>query len=84
MPITKSAIKEVRKNKKRRHSNRVAMNELKLAIKHVRQARDAAAKDALAKALPIIDRAASSNLLKRGTADRYKSRLTKLVNQLSK
>jgi len=83
MPLIKSAIKEVRKNKKRRLRNLLAMNKLKLAIKQVRHAKNAsAAREALAKVQPMIDRAVSKKLIRHGTGSRYKSRLTKFVNSI--
>lgn len=88
MPITKSAEKQLRKSEKRRVRNRSAKSGLRTAMKKVRTAlegrnREVAAQ-ALAEAVPLIDRAAAKGFIHANAGARYKSRLTRQLDALSK
>ncbi len=83
----KSALKRVRQNEKRRLANKAVKTRVKGTVKSVRQALEAKdagkAAEALAVAVPIIDKAASKGVLHRKTASRKISRLAKQVHELS-
>ena len=86
MPITKSAKKALRKNKRQRESNlnksRLLKGELS-ALKKLIAAKDKkSAVNFLPKVYKAIDKAVKTNLLKKNTAGRIKSRLTKVINRL--
>jgi small subunit ribosomal protein S20 len=86
MANIKSQIKRNRQNEKRRVANKSVRSELKTSIKSAVSAAEAGdsavAKDALRLAQIRIDKAASSGILKKETAARRKSQLTKQVNSL--
>ncbi|MBK5267240.1 MAG: 30S ribosomal protein S20 [Acidimicrobiia bacterium] len=86
MANIKSQIKRNRQNEKRRVANKSVRSELKTSIKSAVTAAEAGdsavAKDALRLAQIRIDKAASSGILKKQTAARRKSQLTKQVNSL--
>ena len=86
MANIKSQIKRNRQNEKRRVANKSVRSELKTSIKSAVTAAEtgdaAVAKDALRLAQIRIDKAASSGILKKQTAARRKSQLTKQVNSL--
>lgn len=82
MPIIKSAKKALRQSKRRGAKNKIIKRELKKVIKDLKRAsrdRDAKKEKEL---LPIIykklDKAAKRGLIKKNTASRKKSRLSKL------
>ncbi len=83
MPITKSAKKALRGSDKKRVFNLRRKEVMKDASKDIRKmatsgdAKKAAAE--LSKAFQAIDKAAKTGLIKKGAADRKKSRLAKLV-----
>lgn len=76
MPIIKSAIKKVRKDKIRTARNAVKSNALKKLIKITRRTPNAKNLTAVFSAL---DKASKTNLIHRNKAARLKSRLSKLV-----
>ena len=82
----KSALKRIKQNEVRNERNRHTRSTLKTFIKRVREAvatKDAAkAKEALAAAIPVIDKAATSGVIHSNNASRNVARLTKLVNTL--
>lgn len=86
MPQTKSAAKELRKAKKRQGQNSVLKNKLKAQTKSLKRFIAEGKKEEIKKALglthQIIDKAAKKGIIKKNTASRQKSRLTKLVNRL--
>ncbi len=88
MPITKSAVKQLRKSRERRRRNRAAKSSLKTAIKKVRsglEGRDReGAEKAFAEAVPLVDEAASKGLIHKNAAARYKSRLAHQLHTLSR
>ena len=88
MPITRSAKKALRQNKKRYVRNLRYRRSVKSAIKQVRafvaQNKPKEAEKALPQLYKIRDKAAKKNIIKKNTAARYKSRLTKAVRQQKK
>lgn len=85
MPITKSAKKAVRRDKTRRTRNIQRKNKLKGLIKEVRglvaEKKIAEAKKLLPQIYKTLDKTAKVGLIKKNTASRKKSRLTKLINK---
>ena len=86
MPITKSAKKALRQNKSRRARNlkqsRLFKDEIK-ALKKLIAAKDKkSALEILPKVYKAVDKAVKTNILKKNTAARLKSRLTKMINEL--
>ncbi len=87
MAITKSAKKALRVSDRKKVVNDRLSKTMKEAVKTVRakvQKSDASAKDSLSKAFKALDKAAKRGTIKRGTADRKKSRLAKAVAKVSK
>jgi small subunit ribosomal protein S20 len=88
MPNTKSAIKAMRQNIKRRKINVDAMTKVKKAAKSVRKAAAAGNNDeatkALKQAFAALDKAAKKNIIHKNNASRNKSRLSKLVTKSAK
>lgn len=82
----KSAEKRNRQNAVRNARNTHIRSTMRTFVKQVRVAvangDAAAAKEALAKAVPFIDKAASKGVIHKATASRKISRLSKLVNTL--
>ncbi len=86
MPIKANAKKELRKSVKRSEVNKVIKASTKTLVKKTRQAIDAKngeAKDLLKQSIKALDKAAQKGVIKKGTADRKKSRLMKKLNKLS-
>lgn len=83
MPHHKSAAKRVGTNELARQRNAAATTRMRNAIKSVRGAKTrASAETALKDTISILDRTASKGVIKRETASRQKSRLTKFVHSL--
>ena len=86
MPITKSAKKSLRQSKKRRARNIRQKEAFKDIIKNIRKLdlenKKKEAEKLLPKAYKALDKAAKTGVIKKNTADRKKSRLTKLVNKI--
>ena len=82
-----SAMKRARQSAKRRARNRAYRTRVRRVIKAVRQAVQAgdaeAAREALQRAIPIIDKAASKGVLHWRNAARKVSRLSRQVHALS-
>ena len=80
----KSAIKRMKQNEKRAARNRHIRSTMRTFVKQVREAAAAgdneAAKAALERAVPFIDKAASKGVIHKATASRKISRLSKLIN----
>ena len=77
-------IKRERQDKKRHEFNVEKRSDLKTAIKSVLQSTDASeAKSLYTKAVSTIDKMASKGLLKKNTAARRKSQITRHLNSLS-
>jgi len=83
-----SAVKNIRKSRKRQVINRARRSALRTQIKKVRLLLDkkdgASARQALPTALSTIDRAVSKGVMHRNAAARHKSRLTRHVASLEK
>lgn len=83
MPTTKSAMKAMRQNIKRRKINLNALEVIKKSVKNVRKAITAGKKDemnkALAGAYASLDKAAKKHIIHKNTASRRKSRLAAMV-----
>jgi small subunit ribosomal protein S20 len=88
MPIKKSAIKALHQDKKRALRNKKVKSDIIALVRKVRKAvvkKDRVkAADRLKLAIKKIDRAAQKGIIKKNTAARKKSRLTKAVNALEK
>jgi small subunit ribosomal protein S20 len=87
MPNTKSAIKAMRQNVKRRIVNLEILSKIKKAEKAVRKNVTAGnldeAKKALQEAFASLDKAAKKNVIHANNASRNKSRLSKLISKAS-
>jgi len=83
--ITKSAKKAYRQNLKRKaHNakNKMALKKLIKEYKKLASSKELAkAKEKISGVYKALDKAAKTNLLKKNTASRMKSRLTKLINK---
>jgi small subunit ribosomal protein S20 len=83
----KSALKRIKQNKVKNARNKHVRSTLRTFIKRVREAVEnndsAAAKAALAAAIPVIDKSATKGVIHQSNAARNVSRLTKLVNTLA-
>ena len=86
MARIKSAVKNIRKSRRRRSVNIIRRGHLRSQIKRLRLL--VAKKDAggasreLPKTLSLIDKSIGTGILHRNTAARHKSRLTRQVNAL--
>lgn len=83
VPTTKSAIKRLRQNRRRRARNKAARSRLKTALKKVRAATDPKqATEFFRDAVRLLDRSASSGLIPRNRAARSKARLAAHVRRI--
>jgi small subunit ribosomal protein S20 len=86
MPIIKSAKKALRQTKKRTRANVIKKDELKLTIKQFRKmvqtGKAKEAKKQLSIVFKKLDKAAKTDLLKKNTASRLKSRLNLSLNKM--
>ncbi|MBU4331927.1 30S ribosomal protein S20 [Patescibacteria group bacterium] len=83
MPIKKSAMKELRKSKKRALRNKQVLDNIKTLIKKSRKEIEAKGEktgDLVKQTIKTLDKAAQHKVIKRNTAARKKSRLMKLFN----
>ncbi len=87
MPIIKSSEKDLRRTARRTEVNRAAKGKVRSSLKKVRAAMDGgqpdAARQAMAAATPVIDRAANKGVLHKNAAARHKSRLMRRLNKLT-
>lgn len=85
MPITQSAKKALRGSAKKRVFNLKTKKKIDVAVKETKALVEAKSKDAARKALSVayqaIDKAAQKGLIKKGTADRKKSRLSAFIKK---
>lgn len=82
MPKTKSAKKALRQNIKRRVANLKQKTTLKDVVKKFKKTPSA---ELLSQVYKKLDKAAKTNIIKKNTASRLKSRLAKLLhNQASR
>ena len=83
----KSAEKRMRQNAKRKEINRSNRSKLRTSIKKLRTAvagsDKAASVELLFPTVSLIDKAVNKGIIHKNTAARYKSRLTKHVNNLA-
>ncbi len=77
MANTKSAMKRMRQNERRRLRNRAMRSKLRGAIKTARAAEGAAKPTAVLDAIRALDKAVSKGLVHRNTAARKKSALAR-------
>ncbi len=88
MPIIKSAKKRLRQNVKRKKNNRVYKNKIKDIIKNVKsliaENKTEQANDLLSQVYKILDKSAKTGVIKKNTASRRKSKITKMINTKSK
>ena len=86
MPKTKTVLKRVRQNEKRRLRNRVNVSRYKTAVKKLETVIEAneaeAAKELLPGVVATIDKAVSKNALTKNSGARKKSSLARRVNAL--
>ena len=86
MPITKSAKKALRQNKKRHARNlkqsRLFKDEIKTLKKLIAVKDKKGALEILPKVYKAADKAVKNNILNKNTVSRLKSRLAKAVNKL--
>jgi small subunit ribosomal protein S20 len=85
MAITKSAKKAARQSLKRKAQNSVYKNKIKSLVKEARTLvlakKEKEAKKLLPKIYQAFDKAAKVGVIKKNTASRKKSRLTKLIDK---
>ncbi len=83
MAIIKSAKKALRQSIKKRARNLIYINKIKSLVKEARlliaQKKVKEAKDILPQIYKIFDKAAKVGIIKKNTASRKKSRITKLI-----
>ena len=81
-----SALKRYRQSQRRRLINQMSRHRLKTQLKKLRAAitsgKAADAKALLPETLGVIDRSVRKGVIKKNTAGRYKSRLTKRINAI--
>ena len=87
MPITSSAKKALRSSKKKRLVNLANREKMTKVVKTVKKLVVSKSKDEAKKALSLayqaIDKAAKKGVIKKNTASRKKSRLSKAIKKLS-
>ncbi|PIP53078.1 30S ribosomal protein S20 [Candidatus Beckwithbacteria bacterium CG23_combo_of_CG06-09_8_20_14_all_34_8] len=76
MPIIKSAKKALRQSAKRYERNKKVKSATRTAVKKVRLTPGA---DTLTQAFSALDKAVKKHVVKKNTANRLKSRLSKLI-----
>ncbi len=86
MAIIQSSKKAIRQNKTRRARNLVYINKMKNLLKDARalalQKKTKEAQELLPKVYEILDKAAKAGVIKKNTASRKKSRITKLIAKI--
>ena len=87
MANTFSALKRVRTTERRTEVNRMRKTRLRHQIRTIRRLIDtkdaSGAQTAMPATFSMVDRAAKWGIIKKNTAARYKSRITKRVNALA-
>ncbi len=86
MANTRSAIKRIRQNEKRRQRNRAVRSSIRTAVKNAGAAlvgKTAESKTAVLEAIRALDRAVSQGIIHRNTAARRKSSLARKLNSLA-
>ena len=77
MANTKSAMKRIRQNERRRVRNRAVRSQVRSALKDARAAQGAEQKTSIAEAIRSLDRAVTKGVIHRNTAARKKSALAR-------
>lgn len=81
-----SALKRYRQSERKRLTNSINRHKLKTQMKKLKSAiasgKAADAKGLLPKTFSLIDKSVQKGVIKKNTAGRYKSRLTKSVNAI--
>jgi small subunit ribosomal protein S20 len=82
---TRSAIKRIRQNEKRRQRNRAVRSSIRTSLKTARAVTDktAESKAVVLDAIRALDRAVSQGVIHRNTAARKKSALARKLNTLA-
>ena len=87
MANTTSAIKRSRQNAKRNTKNQRNASRLKTQVRKLKRALDgndaASAKDLLKPTISVVDKSVQKGVMKKNTASRIKSRLTRRVRALA-
>ena len=86
MPNLPSAKKHVRADARKRDRNRIVKSAMRSAVKDAHQSIASSAPSAqetLRRAVSLLDKAAKKGVIKKGNADRKKSRLMKQLNHFS-
>jgi small subunit ribosomal protein S20 len=87
MANTPSASKRIRQNEKRNARNQHNASRLKTEVRKLKRALDgndaASAKDLLKPTISVVDKSVQKGVLKKNTASRIKSRLTRRVRSLA-
>ncbi len=78
MPVTKSARKKLRKDRKRESQNKKIRASLEKAIKEVKKS---ATEKRVQEVFSLIDKASKKNIIHKNRAARIKSSLSKLINR---
>ncbi len=88
MPITKSAIKRMRSDAKKRERNQAVLSRLKTLFKKytkmIKENDTANASEFAKKLMGEYDKAASKGIIPKGRADRKKGRIQAALNKISK
>jgi small subunit ribosomal protein S20 len=74
---TKSAVKRIRQNERRRVRNRAVRSQVRSALKEARAAQGAEQRTIVAEAIRALDRAVTKGVIHRNTAARKKSALAR-------
>jgi small subunit ribosomal protein S20 len=74
---TKSAMKRIRQNERRRLRNRAMRSKIRGSVKIARAAEGAARPAAILEAIRVLDKAVSKGVIHRNTAARKKSALAR-------
>lgn len=77
MANTKSAIKRIRQNERRRLRNRTIRSQVRTAVKAARATGGGDARTAIAEAIRALDKAVTKGVIHRNTAARKKSSLAR-------
>ena len=81
MANTKSAMKRIRQNERRRLRNRAVRSQVRTAVKEARSAQGPEGRAMIAEAIRSLDKAVSKGVIHRNTAARKKSALARRLNQ---
>lgn len=77
MANTKSAIKRIRQNERRRLRNRAVRSKVRTALKVARAVEGAEKRPVIEEAIRFLDKAVSKGVIHRNTAARKKSKLAR-------